>query len=79
MEYHFSNSSKGVACSGHGSCVNMAQYFKFYNFSYGNSSSEFLDIGGKTWDALSWYECLCNVQVSQGATGNSLYPLVGPR
>jgi hypothetical protein len=71
--------SLGVACSGHGACVSMSRYFQNFGFSYGNVSLNFLDGGSSTWDAFSWFECICSSQLSAGFRGNPTMLSVGPK
>lgn len=66
----------GAACSGHGLCVNIAEFYSTFGFSYGSVSQNYL--GGETWDAYNWYECLCTAQANYQRRRWTTYFPVGP-
>ncbi len=68
----------GEACYGHGVCVSMASYYQTFGLSYGNASLSYVHGGRNTWDAYTWFECLCTAQISAGFIGNPLVTSVGP-
>lgn len=67
------------SCSGHGVCVNTAQFFSLFGFNYGNVTTDYIKQGGATWDAFGWYHCLCSANKAAGFLSDPLRPSVGPR
>lgn len=64
-------------CSGKGWCVNMNKWAAMAGFEYGDESNlrEYPD----TWDAFTFYHCMCSARTPDGFRGNTRYPTVGPR
>jgi len=66
------------SCSGHGVCINTAQLFELFGYSYGNVTTDYIKAGGDNWDAFSWYHCLCSANIAAGFMADPLRPSVGP-
>lgn len=67
----------GEPCSGHGWCLNMKHWAEIAGFEYG--SIGFKPAPKTSWDADSWYECLCSANTPAGFLGHTGYPTIGPK
>ena len=72
------DATSGVACSGHGWCMNMAEIASMHGHTYGPSKTDNRRTYPAEWDYKQMYHCVCSAQVSSGYTGNLRYPAVGP-
>jgi len=76
------DSSTGEPCNGHGSCVNMASFYRSYGLTYGSTASSDLSLTSPPlfgWEAFSWHECVCSAKLSAGFFPVDVYrPSVGP-
>lgn len=70
--------STGDVCSGRGVCVTVAQFYEMFGFTYGDPSVGIIDGGSSTWDAFTWWHCLCSAKRSAGYLGDPFRPSVGP-